>query len=237
MTRKQAGVDTKKVKEIRSVEMNPVQKRMYKELDQLFQATLTSGEIVRTKHVISKLLWQSRVAGGCQTDGSQISSAKLKEIINLLNTELKGEQVLVWFRFNAEIAHAAKAFADAGFAGGVITGLTSDDDRVKIHQAFQANKVQLLLMQIKCGKFALDYSNARTAIYYSNGYDAEDRYQSEDRIISADRRDPVLYIDMVTEGTVDEQIVRALKGKRLRSSQFLEKILMERYGYSGKLAG
>ena len=50
-------------------------------------------------------------------------------------------------------------------------------------------------------------------IYYSNNYDLEKRIQSEDRAHRIGQKNPVLYIDMMSKGTVDEKIIKALKNK------------------------
>ena len=49
--------------------------------------------------------------------------------------------------------------------------------------------------------------------YYSNGYDLEKRLQSEDRAHRIGQKKNVTYIDLITEKTVDEKIVKALRDK------------------------
>ena len=48
----------------------------------------------------------------------------------------------------------------------------------------------------------------------------EKRAQSEDRIIHPVKQEPLLYIDLVTEGTIDEIVVDALQDKSI-SAQIL----------------
>ena len=50
-------------------------------------------------------------------------------------------------------------------------------------------------------------------IYYSNGYDLEVRLQSEDRAHRIGQTNKVTYVDIVTEKTVDEKILKALREK------------------------
>ena len=54
---------------------------------------------------------------------------------------------------------------------------------------------------------------ANTVIYYSNNYDLEVRLQSEDRAHRIGQKNTVTYIDIVTEKTIDELIVKALRNK------------------------
>jgi len=50
-------------------------------------------------------------------------------------------------------------------------------------------------------------------IYYSNNYDLEVRLQSEDRAHRIGQKKSVLYVDLMSPGTVDERIVEALRNK------------------------
>ena len=50
-------------------------------------------------------------------------------------------------------------------------------------------------------------------IYYSNSYDLEVRLQSEDRAHRIGQTNKVTYIDLVTEKTVDEKIIKSLRNK------------------------
>ena len=50
-------------------------------------------------------------------------------------------------------------------------------------------------------------------MYYSNSYDLEIRLQSEDRAHRIGQKEKVTYVDLISEGTVDEFIVKNLRGK------------------------
>jgi SNF2 family DNA or RNA helicase len=50
-------------------------------------------------------------------------------------------------------------------------------------------------------------------IYYANDFNLETRIQSEDRAHRIGQKNNVTYIDLVTEGTIDERIVKALQDK------------------------
>ena len=50
-------------------------------------------------------------------------------------------------------------------------------------------------------------------IYFSNGYDLEKRQQSEARIDRIGQTKKMTYIDIMTQDTVDERIVKAYRNK------------------------
>ena len=63
------------------------------------------------------------------------------------------------------------------------------------------------------GGYGLTLTAAHTVIYYSNTYDLEKRMQSEDRAHRIGQTNKVTYIDLISEGTVDEKIVQSLRSK------------------------
>jgi len=54
---------------------------------------------------------------------------------------------------------------------------------------------------------------ADTVVYYSNSFDLEVRLQSEDRAHRIGQTRKVTYVDLMSPGTVDEKIVKALRDK------------------------
>ena len=55
---------------------------------------------------------------------------------------------------------------------------------------------------------------AELAVYYSNGFNAENRWQSEDRIHRIGMRGRAHYVDLVTEDSVDNLILKNLSAKK-----------------------
>ena len=71
------------------------------------------------------------------------------------------------------------------------------------------------------GGYGITLTKANTVIYYSNGYDLEKRLQSEDRAHRIGQKKTVTYVDLICEDTVDEKIVKALRGKINIASEVL----------------
>ena len=63
------------------------------------------------------------------------------------------------------------------------------------------------------GGYGITLTAANTVIYFSNSFDLAVRMQSEDRAHRIGQTDHVTYIDMISEGTIDERIVKALRTK------------------------
>lgn len=217
LTRKQAGVGSRKIRQQRSVELNAAQRKLMKEIKKKFAI-----EEHETKWVTVLHTWLQRIAGGFHpiTRGL-ISDAKVQLAESLITKDFRKEPLVLWFRFNDEIEFLyhwmRKRHPDIKI--GFIHGEIDKHQRARIQEQFQAGKLQVLLMQVKI-RFGWDLSRSSTAIYYSNSYEFEDRSQSEDRIIHLKKKDDCLYLDLVTLDTPDEDVVDALSDKRITSRQF-----------------
>ena len=67
--------------------------------------------------------------------------------------------------------------------------------------------------QPRTGGYGITLTAANTVVYYSNSYDLEIRLQSEDRAHRIGQDNKVTYIDLVSPGTIDENILEALRNK------------------------
>jgi SNF2 family DNA or RNA helicase len=223
LSRDKANIGSKKMYQKRIVEMNTVQAKAYKQVKDKFEY-----EGKETKWVVSQITWLARIAGGFDPDGVvHLSTRKLDELCRLLKEDLCNEQVLVWFRFNAELLATVQRLNELNIRVAYITGEIDKKDRPTIVKAFQSKMVQVLAMQVKCGRFGLDCSAADTAIYYSNPYDGEDRAQTEDRIVHPNKTKPLLLMDLITQGSIDEDVIRILKRKRVSSRQFMRALISD----------
>lgn len=244
LTRKQAGLGETAIYKTRVVAMTPEQKKAYAEVFTAF-----SYEELKTNYATVRDVWLARLAGGFSPDRDNprlISDAKTREIIDLLKGDLKGQQVVIFFRFNEELHHVVasihKAFGShtrQHLRVATITGSTSPAERRDIQQDFRAGRVQILCAQILVAKYGIDLSAASTAIYYSNSYEYEARDQSRNRIIHVEkitRKESILYIDLITEHTLDRDVVQSLKEKGMNARLFNQRLTQvireewERYG-------
>lgn len=228
LTRKQAGIGPEKIYEKRFVEPSALQKKLYKEVMKTFEYNNGNVEMA-TKWATVKFVWLARIAGGFGADGEDfLSDGKAKELLNLLQGELKEEKVVVWFRFNKELRYVSEVLERAKIGHVQITGANSIEERKHSSIEFRTKDgCQVMLAQVKCGRYGMEWSAASTAIYYSNDYDLENRYQSEDRILNVDKKEPLLYIDLVTKGTIDESISRVLRNKYANSRMFMTALVEE----------
>lgn len=226
LTRKQAGVANKKVYEKRTVELPPKVQKLYRQMLKEFFVNLPSGESLQTKYVVAQLSYLQQLASG-HIRGEKISGFKFRELMSLLDGELKGEPVVIWSRFKYEIAEIHRRLQKAGKRSAMYSGSIPLSQRKKNRLDFQAGKLDYLVMQTSTGKFGLNLSRSSTAIYFSNSLVPDDRVQSELRIEHNDKKEPLLFVDLVTQNSVDLAIMKNLIRKKEQAAYFLGDVVEE----------
>lgn len=215
LTCQQAGVGNKRLYEKRVIPVPVALARTIKKIDKEFEY---EGSV--TNYAITKVLWMARLAGGFDPmTGELISRHKIDELLRLATGELKKEKLVVWFRFNAELEAVVRELNENGVKARGITGKTPPRERGKIARRFAGQAFRVLCIQGKVGQFSMNLSPASVAIYYSNHYDNEIRNQTEARIEHLAKNRPLLYLDLVSAGTIDEDALQALKEKKLTARQ------------------
>ena len=222
LTAKQAKIGNRYIYEARYVDPTAEIRKYMSQVKKDFRF-----EAMETKWATTREIWLARLAGGFSPDQEHprmISDAKIKELWSLMTGELKGQQLVIWFRFNEEVLEVAKFLASRGIDTGVMMGSTTQQVRLELQQWFRAGRIQVLLMQIHTGKggMGLDLSPASTAIYYSNAYEYEVRAQSEKRIEHPTKiaSAGLLIIDVLTRGTIDEDAYAVIREKKREATSF-----------------
>jgi len=219
-SQKQVGMKNRMVFERRYCFMEPAQKRLQKEIETDFTAGESSTKWAPVQH-----LWLSRLAGGFSPTKMLISDSKLRLLKRVITEEFPKRRMVIWFRFNNEISVARDLLRDAGVKLAVIRGKTPKWKRPKIQKDFHRGKYRILLMQEKVGQFGLNLSCASIAVYFSNVWDQEVRAQSQQRIAHMMKKVPLLFLDLVTQGSIDEAVLDALQDKKRESRRFLRAVM------------
>lgn len=220
LNKQQAGMKCPIVYEKRYIDATAAQKKLYRELDKDFKATVDEKEYSTLWYTVREV-WYAQIAGG-YFKGKVLSEGKVGELLDLVRGEFTNKPVVVWFRFVEELASARKKLEAAGIRCSELRGKVPFDKRREALQAFKKGISQVLLVQVQTGLFGLDLSNAAASIYYSCGYSHEHRRQSEERIIHPQKKSPALIIDLVCVGSTDEAILKAQKEKGANARRIFE---------------
>jgi SNF2 family DNA or RNA helicase len=210
----------------REVELTPEQKVVYETMKRAAIAEL-DGSVISASTVLTQLLRLQQICSGfVNTEEGELKPLpcnKLQELMDVIE-ETDGK-VIIWANFTHNIKAIADALTKEYGAESVATyyGETANEDRQRIVSAFQdpESDLRFFVGQPRTGGYGLTLTEARTVIYYSNGFDLEVRLQSEDRAHRIGQRQNVTYVDIVVPGTVDEKILTALRNKMNIATQVM----------------
>lgn len=122
-------------------------------------------------------------------------------------------QFIVWAMFEQELLDIKAAVEESGRTCVLYYGKTKTEDRERAIDEFQNGNVDVFIAHAAAAGIGLTLTAAETSIYYSCSYDAELRFQSEDRCHRIGTKNNVLYIDLIAAHTIDEDIQRTLAWK------------------------
>jgi SNF2 family DNA or RNA helicase len=202
---------------VRNVGLTMEQIRMYKDLQKEALTLLESGELVSAPQVITQMLrLQQVLSGHIKTDEGEmieIPTQRLSAMMDCIE-EVSGK-IIIWSRFRYDIVHIQNELAKVYGKDSVVSyyGDTSDQDRQIAIDRFQNGNARFFVANPATAGYGLTLTEANTVIYYANDFNLETRIQSEDRCHRIGQKNPVTYIDLIADGTIDEKIVKALRDK------------------------
>jgi SNF2 family DNA or RNA helicase len=207
-----------KIYTTRTISLTSEQVKAYEEMRR-FNITEMDGKTMTSLSTLAALIRLHQITCGHVTfddgDTKEIKSNRMNELLNILE-EVDGK-VIIWANYRFDIKNIQQTLSEKFGSDSVATyyGDTKDKDRQDIVEKFQDKNSSLkyFVGNPSTGGYGLTLTAAHTVVYYSNSYDLEKRMQSEDRAHRIGQVNKVTYVDMIAEGTVDEKIVRSLRGK------------------------
>jgi SNF2 family DNA or RNA helicase len=207
-----------KVYQRRFVSLTPEQVKAYEEMRR-FNLTEVEGRTMTSLSTLTALIRLHQIScGHISFDDGETQALKnnrMKELLDILD-ETEGK-VIIWASYRFDLRHITDALKEKFGENSCASyfGDTKDRDRQDIVEKFQDKNSELkyFVGNPSTGGYGLTLHAAHTVIYYSNTYDLEKRIQSEDRVHRIGQTNKVTYIDLISEGTVDEKIVQSLRSK------------------------
>lgn len=210
----------------RTVELTDAQALLYARVKKQAVAEL-DGKVLTAQNVLTQILRLQQICSGYfkADDGTiiEMHSNKFDELMDVLE-EVDGK-VIIWANYTYDLKmirdRLAKEYGEASVR--LYYGETPADERQQMVIDFQNpdHPLRFFVGQPRTGGYGLTLTEASTMVYFSNNYDLEVRLQSEDRAHRIGQKNAVTYIDIVTEGTVDEKILKALREKINIASEVL----------------
>lgn len=216
----------------RVVELTKVQAEAYRQMRDELRIEIDNLPEVNAFNVLTRLLRLTQVTAGLVGESPHYQwipdNAKVTELDNLLNDELRGEQVVIFGIYQAELEALAQRYQDKQWTGthyapdprlGIIYGPTPEKVRHELIEQFQAGDRRLLFAQVRTGGIGITLTAARTAIFYSRSWSLEEYLQAQDRLHRIGQTGTVSIVHLTAKGTIDEAIAKSLAAKQSLADQ------------------
>jgi SNF2 family DNA or RNA helicase len=218
-----------KTYQILEVEMDDAQKAVYSRVEDMTFQEIGEGTVTHVM-ALTKMAKCRQVAAGFLYDDERetqdIPSRKYNELKSIVAELSARRKAVVFTAFRAEPPRLMKKLA-ADFPKLFLAQLPDNPmNRQPIIDEWTAwNGPAVLVTNVKSGGVGLNLQAADTAVFFTNDYSLESRVQAEDRIHRIGQSsNKVTIIDIVTKGTVEEDVLKALTEKKDLVECFLERL-------------
>lgn len=223
------------------VTMGNDQRKAYEEMAEEMVTEDEDGNLIIAVNPISKLTRLIQYSSASIHKVDDIirltdPSCKLDQLMIDLPDYLEAEESIVVFAVSRQLIEMAeKRLGDKKISYSVIKGNQSADVRQQQIEQFQEGKVPIILVVIAAGSSGITLTKARITIFLQRSYSHVDQSQAEGRThrIGSEKHENVLYIDYITEGTVENRICDMLENK----AEQLEAIIRDREAIRRMLYG
>lgn len=208
-----------KIYATRAVELTREQARAYKDLREKLVHEFEAGLVTSTPHALTKLVRLHQIALGflLHDDGtvSHLPNNRLDALDEVI--EETAGKLIIWTNYREAIKLVGNHLrAKWGGPAAVVEywGGATQEQRVEGLDRFQSGDARFFLGNPAVGGYGITLTASSNALYYSNSFKAEERRQSEDRTHRIGQRQNCLYTDLISQGTIDERVLNALRSKQ-----------------------
>ncbi len=146
------------------------------------------------------------------------SHRRLEALERVITTaRARAQPTIVWCRFRTEANDIVRLALNHGRKVARYDGTCTDDEKFNAKRDFQNGVLDFIVGSAPAGGRGITLSRAQLLIYYSNFFSLRLRLQSEDRAEAPGKKEGTDIVDIVAEQTIDEDLITALRGKKVLS--------------------
>jgi len=185
-------------------------KKLYQQLEDEFYAQVETGEVT-VSNALTKLLRLQQVTGGfIKKDDDEIENVhdeKKKALMEII--ESVGDEPVVSFgRFQYDLDKIKESSEVLGRTCAELSG------RENTLEEWKRGEYDDIAIQIQAGGAGISTVRAAYCVYYSLGFSLGDYEQSRARIHRPGQNRAVNYYHLITDGTIDRAVYRALSKRK-----------------------
>ena len=196
------------------IKVDLLEKKLYKKL--ATESAILEYEIL-AENPLSRLVKLRQLSSGYLTykEGREdklleLKTEKLSVLEEILESYPDDKKVVIFAEFKPSIANISALLRKKKIRFVVLDG---DQKDKTIWRKFQADKgIRVIVCQYKTANAGIDLFASDTIIYYEPTLSSNILEQSRDRIHRTGQKEKCSYIHLLTRGTVEVEIYRALAG-------------------------
>ncbi len=147
-------------------------------------------------------------------------SAKLETCMELLRSGVEaGYRILLFSQFTSMLELIRRRLDEAGIASLLLVGETSKEERQQRVNAFQRGEAPIFLISLKAGGTGLNLTRADMVIHYDPWWNVAAQNQAADRAHRIGQEKTVTVVQLITRGTIEENILKLQKAKAALADQ------------------
>lgn len=224
------------IKQEIELDMTPKQAKLYKEMkrDLITFIDNNKGEdkAVIAQIAVVKAIRLMQIASGFVTtdDGETIEIAnnpKSKAIIELLETLVEDNKVILWCAFKPNYAQLAAICDKLCIKYTMLTGEQNLKQKEEAMNTFRKDpKCRVIIANRRAGGIGINLVEAKYSIVVSRNFSLADELQSEARNFRGGSQihDKVVKIDLVMRDTVERDVINSLNNKQDIANRILNMI-------------
>jgi len=217
----------------KSAPMHRTQRIHYEEILTEFETVLNGGSIIEVDYIVTQVAKLRQVASGFLYDENhdthEFPCPKLDVLFDLLeNPYYLGikPKIVIWCSFTAEIVRIARIAQNRGISTVQFMGSKRREKENARIRFRDDPTVRLFIGQVDSGVGMNELVVADSAVYYSNSHKVVSRQQSmrRTRRIGSERHKAITYVDLITEGSVDEKVLECIGNKMSIATFILDQL-------------
>lgn len=201
------------------VEMTPEQRKLYVQMRDDAFVELSEDNFSSATIVITQLMRLHQIVCGHikDADGNvhTVPNKRVDALVDLLDE--RSGKTIIWANYRHDIEQIVRALREKYGEASVAEyhgGQNLEQSQEAIERFRNDPTCEFFVATQSKGGYGITLVEATYVVYFSNNYDLEKRLQSEDRTHRSGQTRSVTYVDIVTPGTVDEKIIKALREKK-----------------------
>jgi SNF2 family DNA or RNA helicase len=209
-----------KVYERRDVDLTPGQRRVYKQLATDMIAQLDEGGIAAVTDPLTQMLRLLQCTSGSMKLDDEgnwrmtTPSSKLEALMDIIEQTDDLQQIAVFAESRQLIQLAEQLLAKEGIPYASIHGKVIPAERALAIDRLNAGEIKVLLLTLGAGGEGLTLTAADVLVFLERSYSLVKNLQAEDRLHRIGQiAEQVTIIDVIAEGTLDEERLAAGEGK------------------------